>query len=203
VKVVSARRALAHELSGSKPTKDTQMTTESKAYPTDAEIAAVMEERKLNRIGAVQYLRRKSAKASAAVVAKPAVKSAPKAKPAKAKSAKSSVPETSDAKVKVDMKKLDDVIRKALREGYGRPVPVLGVLGMRFSAPSKKSGWPFYRVLADAGKDGLVTVFVSGFSDAGGELKASISSAVKSSYTVKALLARLERKAKRKAEAAK
>jgi len=190
--------------------------TEVKAYPTDAEIAAVMEERKLNRIGAVQYLRRKSAAAKNkadvtqavkdAKAGKPIVAAKPAPKPKAAKSAKSAIPETSDAKVKfntskdsADMQRLDDVIRKALRAGYGRPVPILGVLGMRFAAPSKKSGYPFYRVLADAGKDGLVTVFVSGFSDAGGELKASISNAVKSSYTVKALLARLERKAKRAA----
>jgi hypothetical protein len=38
------------------------MTTDTKAYWTDSEIAAAMDERKLNWIEAVQYLRRKSAK---------------------------------------------------------------------------------------------------------------------------------------------
>jgi hypothetical protein len=38
------------------------METTKKVYPTDEEVAKVMEERKLNRIGAVQYLRRQAAK---------------------------------------------------------------------------------------------------------------------------------------------
>ena len=42
------------------------MEKAKKQYPTDEEIARVMAERKLNRIGAVQYLRRQSAKASQA-----------------------------------------------------------------------------------------------------------------------------------------
>ena len=40
------------------------MTDTKKAYPTDEAVAAVVAERKLNRIGAVQYLRRQSAKAA-------------------------------------------------------------------------------------------------------------------------------------------
>jgi hypothetical protein len=39
------------------------MEKAKKQYPSDEEIARVMAERKLNRIGAVQYLRRQSAKA--------------------------------------------------------------------------------------------------------------------------------------------
>ena len=35
-----------------------------KTYPTDVEIAKVMENRKLNRIGPVQYLRRQAARSS-------------------------------------------------------------------------------------------------------------------------------------------
>lgn len=38
------------------------MENARKQYPTDEEVARVMAERKLNRIGAVQYLRRQSAK---------------------------------------------------------------------------------------------------------------------------------------------
>ena len=73
-------------------------------------------------------------------------------------------------------------------------------LGQRFTVPSKKSGFPFYRVLADAGKDGLVAVFVGGFYAGGPGPTASISPAVKSSYTVKMLLARLARRTKRAAD---
>jgi Helix-turn-helix domain of resolvase len=40
------------------------MEKAKKQYPTDEEVARVMAERKLNRIGAVQYLRRQSTKAS-------------------------------------------------------------------------------------------------------------------------------------------
>lgn len=46
------------------------MEKAKKQYPTDDEIARVMAERKLNRIGAVQYLRRQSAKATARVTPK-------------------------------------------------------------------------------------------------------------------------------------
>jgi hypothetical protein len=116
------------------------------------------------------------------------------------KSATANLPAKSSDHIKINREELDDVIRKALRSGYGRAVPILGVLGQRFTAPSKKSGFPFYRVLADAGKDGLVTVFVSGFYSGGPGPTASISPAVKSSYTVKMLLARLARKTKRAAE---
>lgn len=174
----------------------------SKKYPTDAEIAKVMEERKLNRIGAVHFLRRQAAQPTAKPEVdrkatreahagkKPAVKKAPKAT--------AKLPAISKEQVKVDRAKLDKVIREALTAGFGHPCAVLGVLGQRWTAPSKKYGFPYYRVLVDAGKDGLKTLFVSGFYE--GQMKTSISDAVKSSYTVKALLARIARRTKRAAE---
>src|SRR6266403_4899889 len=69
------------------------------------------------------------------------------------------LPAKSSEQIKVDMKKLDSVIRRALTEGFDHPCVVLGVLGQRFAVPSKSQGFPFYRVLADCGKDGLKAVF--------------------------------------------
>jgi len=196
------------------PPKENQMKT----YPTEAEISKVMEERKLNRIGAVQFLRRQSAKAAPAVVTqaetvltaamsseKQIHKAARKPKAAKPKAAKKTrkvveLPKKSSEQVKVDRAVLDDVIRKALKQGYGRPIPILGVLGQRFAVPSQSQGFPFYRVLADAGKDGFVAVFVSGFYPGGPGPKASISPAVKSSYTVSRLLKSIEKRTKRAAD---
>ena len=167
------------------------------AYPTEQEITAVMAERKLKRTSAIQFLRRKGkvqAAPATAVAAKAAA--APKAKNAAKKTA-SELPETSSEQIKVDREKLDDTIRKALRSSYGKVCPIIGVLGQRFSEPSRKSGYPFYRVLADT-PDGLVAVFVSGFY--GGQMNVSMKAAVKSSYTVKRLLARHIRKTKAAAE---
>lgn len=113
------------------------------------------------------------------------------------KAAKTVLPAKSSEKCKVDMEKLNDMIRQALRKGYGKPCPVLGVLGYRFTMPSKKYGWPFYRVLAET-PDGLVAVFVSGFSV--GEMKTSINTVSKTSYTVKKLLAQIARRTKRAAD---
>jgi hypothetical protein len=113
------------------------------------------------------------------------------------KKVSSQLPAKSSKKVNVDREKLDAVIRKALRESYGKPCPILGVLGQRFAEPSKSQGYPFYRVLAET-PDGLQALFVSGFYE--GEMKVSMSPAKKSSFTVKHLLERIERKAKRTAE---
>lgn len=201
----------------------TETTTAKKGWTPEeeAQITSIMETRKLNRLGAIQYLRRQSAKSvanqppveldaklaalgdKAPHVAKPA---APKAKAKKAaakpqaRKIKSDLPPKSTARVKIAQEVLDDVIRKALRSAYGKPCPVLGVLGQRFAEPSKSQGYPYYRVLAET-PDGLVAVFVSGFHD-GGEPKASINSARKSSYTVGRLLtklARIEKRAEAKA----
>jgi len=114
------------------------------------------------------------------------------------------LPKKSSEQIKVNREKLLDVIRKALREGYGHPCPVLGVLGQRFAVPSESQGYPFFRVLADVGKvpDGkeLVAVFVAGFYKGGPGPKATISPVKKNSYTVDKLLARIERKTKRAAK---
>src|SRR6266576_4366551 len=61
--------------------------------------------------------------------------------PMKSNKTAAKLPAKSSQQVKVDRKKLDDVIRKALREGYGKPCPVLGVLGQRFAVPSKSQGF--------------------------------------------------------------
>jgi hypothetical protein len=130
-----------------------------------------------------------------------------KSKPEPKHKAVSDLPKTSSEQVKVNRDELDDVIRKALKEGYGHVCPVLGVLGSRFAVPSQTQGFPYYRVLADVSKNSngseLVAVFVSGFYKGGPGATASIAPAVKSSYTVKNLLARIERRTKRDAAAAK
>jgi hypothetical protein len=138
-------------------------------------------------------------------IAKSSVKAKPKAKKAERKS-KADLPEKSSGKVKANKEELDAVIRKALKEGYGHVCPILGVLGQRFAVPSKSQGFPYYRVLAEVGGPGkseLVAVCVSGFYEGGPGPKASISPAVKSSYTVKNLLARIAKRGKRAAEAGK
>jgi len=117
------------------------------------------------------------------------------------------LPKKSSEQVKVNREELDAVIRKALREGYGHPCPILGVLGQRFAVPSESQGYPFYRVLADVGKvpDGkeLVAVLVAGFYKGGPGPKATISPVKKNSYTVDKLLSRIARKTKKAAEAKK
>jgi len=107
------------------------------------------------------------------------------------------LPAKSSEQIKVDMKKLDSVIRRALTEGFDHPCVVLGVLGQRFAVPSKSQGFPFYRVLADCGKDGLKAVFVSCFYE--GEMRTSINDVSKSNKMVKTLLARIERRTARDA----
>ncbi len=107
------------------------------------------------------------------------------------------LPAKSSEKIKVDMKKLDSVIRKALTEGFGHPCAVLGVLGRRFAVPSRSQGFPFFRVLCDCGKDGLKAVFVSGFYE--GKMRTSINDVSKTNKMVKTLLARIERKTARAA----
>jgi len=107
------------------------------------------------------------------------------------------LPTKSSEQIKVDMKKLDSVIRRALTEGFRHPCAVLGVLGRRFAVPSKSQGFPFYRVLADCGKDGLKAVFVSGFYE--GEMRTSIADVKKNSYTVSRLLKAIEKRTARAA----
>lgn len=173
----------------------------TKTYPTEEAIAKCMKERKLNRIGAVHFLRRQSSQPTvkpevdhkatreAHAGKKPAVK--------KTKAAKSALPETSSVKCKVDREQVDALLRTTLRAKYGKVCPILGWLGMRHTMPSIKSGHPFERWLAET-PDGLVALFVGGFHTS--ELKATMNPAVKSSYTVSALLKRLARKAKRAAD---
>jgi hypothetical protein len=190
------------------------------AYPTDVEIQAVMDARKLNRMGALQFLRRQGKKVAAPVVTDADVdrmteKEARKlvgpqvtkvvkvrkpkaAKPAVKKAKRADLPKSSSEQVKVDREKLDSIIRASLKSAYGKVCPVLGVLGQRFTVPSQKSGYPFYRVLVDT-PDGLMTNFVSGFYD--GNIKTSLHKADPKSYTVKTLLARIARKTKRAADA--
>jgi hypothetical protein len=60
------------------------MTDTKKAYPTDEAIAAVMAERKLNRIGAVQYLRRQATKSASTARPKAEPKAPKAAQPRKA-----------------------------------------------------------------------------------------------------------------------
>jgi hypothetical protein len=91
--------------------------------------------------------------------------------------------------------RIDDLMRKTLREKYKRTCPILGSLGRRYLAPSKKSGYPFERFLADTPK-GFVAVFVSGLHN--GEPKVTIAPAVRSTFTVKRLLGVLDRRKARK-----
>jgi hypothetical protein len=78
------------------------MTDTKKAYPTDEAIAAVMAERKLNRIGAVQFLRRQAAKSASAAQPKAAVESKPKAAKRKAVKPSEKAPITKDLREKLD-----------------------------------------------------------------------------------------------------
>ncbi len=178
------------------------------AYPTEVEIQAVMDARKINRMSAVQYLRRQGKKAAPVVAAEPTakpatVKAAAPAKPKAARPAKKThkpvadLPKKSSEQVKVDREVLYDIIRKSLRSAYGKVCPILGVLGQRFTVPSQKSGYPYLRVLCDT-PDGLKTMFISGFYD-GQEAKHTMSDADPKSYTVKALLKRIEARTKRAA----
>ena len=120
----------------------------------------------------------------------------------KAKRAERDLPESCTDVVKATRDELDGVIRAALKSAHGKVCPVIAVLGQRFTEPSKTSGYPFYRVLADT-PDGLQVVFVGGFYKGGDGPSASIKPAVKSSPTVKAALARVARATKRAAEALK
>jgi len=184
----------------------------------DEQVQQVMDAQKCNRIKAIHMIKRFGdvAKAIAYVNEPPAAKpevdrkatraahAGKKAAPKAAKKAVAELPKKSSEQVKVDMAELDDVIRKALKAGYGHACPVLGVLGKRFAVPSQSQGFPYYRVLAEVGgpsKSELVAVFVSGFYPGGPGPKASITPAVKSSYTVSALLKRIDRKTKREAAA--
>jgi len=91
---------------------------------------------------------------------------------------------------------IDALVRKTLKDTYGRPCPILGELGRRFLAPSKKSGWPYLRLLADTPK-GLVAVFVSGWSK--GEPRVTLNPAKRNTHSVKRLIGVLDRR-KAKAE---
>jgi hypothetical protein len=44
--------------------------------------------------------------------------------------------------------RIDDLVRKTLREQYKQVCPILGSLGRRYLPPSKRSGWPYERFLA-------------------------------------------------------
>jgi len=124
---------------------------------------------------------------------------AKRVKPTKTVKLKTDLPVKSSEKVKnVDRSTLDDIIRKSLRSAYGKVCPILGVLGQRFTVPSQKSGYPFYRVLVDT-PDGLKSMFISGFYD-GQEAKHSISDVDPKSYTVSRLLKSIAKRTKREAE---
>lgn len=181
------------------------MNTETKAPVqagySDEQVAKVMEAQKLNRIGAIHLIKRMGVAKALTYV-----KDAPVAKAAKPKAAKKvkreavNLPKKSSDKVKVDMAKLDDVIRRALKEAYGHVCPILGVLGYRFAVPSQSQGYPFYRVLAEVGgpgKSDLQAVYVGGLH--ANDWKVSMTPAVKSSYTVANLLKRIANREKRAA----
>jgi hypothetical protein len=95
--------------------------------------------------------------------------------------------------------RIDDLMRKTLREQYKQVCPILGSLGRRYQPPSKKSGWPYERFLAETPK-GLVALFVSGLHN--GEPKVTIAPAVSSTFTVKRLVGVLNRRKARKAKKA-
>jgi outer membrane translocation and assembly module TamA len=78
------------------------MTDTKKAYPTDEAIAAVMAGRKLNRISAVQFLRRHAAKSASAAQPKAAVESKPKAAKRKAVKRYDKAPITEELREKLD-----------------------------------------------------------------------------------------------------
>jgi hypothetical protein len=87
------------------------METAKKAYPTDEAIAAVMAERKLNRIGAVQYLRRQATKSAGATQPKSEPK-APKA-PKAAKTRKAAVKASDKPAITPKLREeLDSIARK-------------------------------------------------------------------------------------------
>jgi hypothetical protein len=72
---------------------------------------------------------------------------------------------------------IDDAIRATVRAKFGKVVPVLGTLGVRYHAPYKL-GQPYIRQLLDNGH----TVFVS---LASGTVTVSEKPASKSSFTVR------------------
>jgi hypothetical protein len=71
---------------------------------------------------------------------------------------------------------IDAAITSAVRKHFGKVVPVLGTLGVRYHAPYKQ-GQPYMRFLLDNGH----TVFVS---LASGSITVSDKPAAKSSFTV-------------------
>lgn len=92
--------------------------------------------------------------------------------------------------------RIDDLMRKALREQYKQVCPILGNLGRRYLPPSKRSGWPYERFLAETPK-GFVAVFVSGWWK--GEPRVTLNPAKRNTHSVKRLIGVLDRR-KAKAE---
>jgi hypothetical protein len=81
---------------------------------------------------------------------------------------------------------IDTAIIAVARKKFGKVIPVLGTLGLRYHAPYE-GGQPYQRYLLDNGH----TVFVS---LAGGVVTVSDKPAVKTSYTVARFLATQSRK---------
>lgn len=179
-----------------------------RTYPTDEEIQAVIAANPgMTRIQAVQLIRRneKPVTEIATAVVKAAKKSAAKlpkaAKPKAVKKAraKTSIPAVSKEIVKADREVLLDFIKAELRKVHKKVCPILGILGQRFTMPSKKYGYPYIRALVQTPDNNLVTVFLSNFYGTG-EPQCSVSTADRKSPSVKACLARIERRTKRAAD---
>jgi hypothetical protein len=86
--------------------------TKKASYPTDEAIAALMAERKLNRIGAVQYLRRQSEKAGSAAQPKAEPKPPKAVKAPKATKRRKAVKPYDKAPITEELReKLDRLVR--------------------------------------------------------------------------------------------
>lgn len=86
---------------------------------------------------------------------------------------------------------IDNAVRSVVRAKFGKIIPVIGTLGVRYHAPYKQ-GQPYIRMILDNGH----TVFVS---LASGVITVSDKPASKTAYTVAMFIARQSRKTKRAA----
>jgi hypothetical protein len=164
----------------------------TKTYPTEEAIAKCMEDCKLNRIGAVHFLRRQAAQPAAKpVVDRKATREAHAGKKPAVKKSKAAYGDYTPSAQK--QAAIDEKIRAAI----GKGVAVEAMIGVRNSY-SEKGGQPFQRYYLSNGH----TCFVSGFVT--GETKVTVSEhkADPKSYTIKAYLARRDRAAKRAAKKA-
>jgi hypothetical protein len=92
---------------------------------------------------------------------------------------------------KKQQEKLDDLLRKTVRERFGHPVAIVARLGLRYTAT--KQGAPYLRMLLENG----FTAFISGWHKGAAKCSVSAEKADPKSYSMRVYLARQAAKTKR------